>query len=108
MNISSPAKRYLNRSGAALERTLPENILLRKENAEYKELSRVRKERRKGKQVAVKGKFVFNTQELLDLVADAEAEVEKKKTKKGRKKRDPTPINEEEEPLSSEDELQRS
>jgi hypothetical protein len=43
----------------ALERTTLEKALLRKENAEYRELLRVRRERRKGKRVAIKGKFVF-------------------------------------------------
>jgi len=59
--LETPVKRYIERSGAAFERTTSENALLRKENAEYRELSRVRKERKKGKRVAIKGKFVFNT-----------------------------------------------
>jgi hypothetical protein len=59
--LETPVKRYIERSGAAFERTVSEVALLRKENAEYRELSRVRKERKKGKRVAVKGKFVFNT-----------------------------------------------
>lgn len=104
-NISSPAKRYLERSGAAFETVVSENALLRKENAEYRELSRVRKERKKGKRVAIKGKFVFNTKELLDLVAKAEAEASKKKSSKGRRKRALTPEIEEEEEYTSEDEL---
>jgi hypothetical protein len=54
-------KRYIELSESALERTTSEVALLRKENAEYRELLRVRKERKKGKHVAIKGKFVFNT-----------------------------------------------
>jgi hypothetical protein len=59
--LKTPVKRYIERLGAAFERTTSQNALLRKENAEYKELLRVRKERIKGKRVAIKGKFVFNT-----------------------------------------------
>jgi hypothetical protein len=36
----------------------------------------------KGKHIAVKGKFVFNTQEILEIVEKAEAETSKRKTKK--------------------------
>jgi hypothetical protein len=68
----------------AFERTTSENALLRKEITEYKELLRVRKERKKGKRVAIKGKFVFNTKEILELVEEAEAEASKGKSKKGR------------------------
>lgn len=104
-NITSPAKRYLERSGSALERVVSENTLLRKENTDFRELSRVRKERKKGKRVAIKGRFVFNTAEILNIVAEAEAESSRKKMKKGRGKRVKTPENEEEEEQTSEDEL---
>jgi hypothetical protein len=82
--LKTPVKRYIERSGAAFERTTSENALLQKENAEYRELLRVRKERKKGKHVAIKGKFVFNMQEILEVVEEAEAEALKKKTKKKR------------------------
>jgi hypothetical protein len=80
--LETPVKRFIERSESALERTTSENALLRKENAEYRELLRVRKERKKGKRVAIKGKFVFNTKEILKLVEEAENEVSKRKTKK--------------------------
>jgi hypothetical protein len=95
--LETPVKRYIERSGAAFERTTSENALLRKENAEYRELLRVRKERKKGKRVAVKGKFVFNTQEILEVVEKAEAEVSRRKTKKRRTAKATTPETEEEE-----------
>jgi len=104
-NMMSPAKRYLERSGAAFEKVVTENALLRKENAEFRQLSQVRKERKKGKRIAIKGKFVFNSKELLDLIAKAEAEALERKTKKGRKKQATTPEIEEEEEDTSEDEL---
>jgi len=82
--LETPIKRYIERSGAAFERTTSENALLQKEITKYKELLRVRKERKKGKRVAIKGKFVFNTKEILELVEEAEAEASKGKSKKGR------------------------
>jgi hypothetical protein len=45
---------------------------------------RVRKERKIGKRVAIKGKSVFNTQEILETVEKAEVEAVKKKAKKKR------------------------
>jgi len=52
---------------------------LRKEVVEARELLRVRRERRKGKRLAIKGKFIFDTQEILELVKEAQAEASKKK-----------------------------
>jgi hypothetical protein len=89
--LETPVKRYIERSGEAFERTTSENALLRKENTEFRELLRVRKERKKGKRVAIKGKFVFNTKEILELVEEAEAEASKGKSKKRRTTRAPTP-----------------
>jgi hypothetical protein len=47
-SLETPVKRYIERSGAAFERTTSENALLQKENAEFRELLRIRKERKKG------------------------------------------------------------
>jgi hypothetical protein len=71
-------------SVSKLNRTQSENNLLRRENAEQRELSRVRKERKKGKRVAIKGKFVFNTKEILEVVEKAKAEATKGKLKNNR------------------------
>jgi hypothetical protein len=89
--LETPIKRYIERSGAALERTTSENTLLRKENTEFRELLRVRKEHKRGKRVAVKGKFVFNTKEILELVEKAEAEASRGTAKKTRTTSDTTP-----------------
>jgi hypothetical protein len=80
-NIASPTKYYISRAGAALERTHSKNILSRRENAEARVLLRVCKERKTGKLIAIKSKFVFNTQEILEVVEKAEAEAAKKKAK---------------------------
>lgn len=95
--LETPVKRYIERLGSALERTTSENALLRKELTEARELLRVRKERKKGKRVAILGKFVFNTKEILEVVENAEAEGSKRKAKKRRIARDITPEIEEEE-----------
>ena len=101
--LETPIKRYIERSGAAFERTISEISLLQKENAEFKELLRIRKERKKGKRVAIKGKFVFNTKEILELVEEAEVEASKGKAKKRRIAKATTPEirDEEEEDLES-------
>jgi hypothetical protein len=95
--LETPVKRYIERSGAAFERTTSENALSRKELTEAQELLQVRKERKKGKRVVVKGKFVFNTKEILELVEEAEAEASKRKSKKKRIMRATTPEIEDEE-----------
>jgi hypothetical protein len=82
--------------GAAFERTSSKNTLLRRELIEARELLRVRKERKKGKRVAIKGKLVFNTKEILELVEEAEAEASKGKSKKRQTRRATTPEIEEE------------
>jgi len=58
--LETPIKQYIERSGVAFERTTSENAILRKENTEFRELLRVYKERKKGKRVAIKGKFIFS------------------------------------------------
>ena len=79
--LETPVKQYIERLGAAFERTSSENALLRKENADFRELLRVRKEYKKGKRVVVKVKFVFNTKENSEPVEEAEAEASKGKSK---------------------------
>ena len=78
-DLPSPVKRYISRLTSTLEKSNSEKALLRKENEEQRVLLRDRKERVKGKRVAIKGKFVFNTQGILEVVAKAEAESSKKK-----------------------------
>jgi hypothetical protein len=80
--LETPVKRYIERAGVAFERTTSEVALLRKELTEARELLRIRKERKKGKRVAVKGKFVFNTKEILELVEEAEVEASKESRKR--------------------------
>ena len=93
--LITPAKRYTKRMTLALETTQSENVLLRKQLADTQALLRKRKERKKGKRVALKGRFVFSTQEVLDIAKAAEAETANKKGKnKASKKAEPV-LNEE-------------
>jgi hypothetical protein len=82
--IVDNSERYIERSGAALERTSAEIALLRKEVNEPRKLLQVRRERKNRKHVAITGKFVFNKKEILELVEEAENEASKRKTKKRR------------------------
>ena len=107
-NLSSPAKRYISRLTSSYEKSNTERTLLRNENTEVRELLRYRKERTKGKRVAIKGKFVFNTREILEVVEKAEAEASTRKSKKRRKKRSPSPEIEEEIEESIENILEES
>ncbi|KAM0689948.1 hypothetical protein Q7P36_008715 [Cladosporium allicinum] len=95
--LETPVKRYIKQAGAAFERTTSEVALLRKENTEFRELLRIRKERKNGKHVAIIGKFVFNRKEILELVEEAENKALKRKTKKRRIIKAITPEIEEEE-----------
>ena len=107
-NLETPVKRYIERSGSALERTTSENTLLRKELTEARELLRVRSERKKGKRVAIEGRFVFNTKEILEIVEKAEAETAKAKPKKRRTARVLTPEIEEVEEEDIEEDISES
>jgi len=81
-NVPSPAKRYAERMTRALETTQSENVILRKRIVEQDELLRTRKTRKKGKRVALKGKFVFSTEEVLQIAREAEGATAAKKARK--------------------------
>jgi hypothetical protein len=81
-DVPSPAKRYTARMSRAFELTHSDNITLRKQLKEAEGLLSTRKIRRTGKRVALKGKFVFSTQEVHKLVEEAEAETARKKSRR--------------------------
>ncbi|KAI7722002.1 hypothetical protein KC353_g885 [Hortaea werneckii] len=89
--LPSPAKRFTERMTRAFEAANSENVTLRKQVKEQAELLHARKARKKGKSVALKGRFVFSTQEVLDIARSAEAESSKKRStirpKRGRAKK---------------------
>jgi hypothetical protein len=106
--LETPIKQYVKRSELALKRTTSENVLLQKENAKYRELLQAHKERKKGKHIAIKGKYVFNTQEILELVEKAEAEASKGKAKKRQTIKATTSEIEEEEEEDIEEDISES
>ncbi len=66
----------------AYELTHSELTTVRKENKAQRELFQMRKNRKKGKRILLKGRFVFSTQEVLEITRQAEEETSKKKAKK--------------------------
>ena len=84
-DLPSPAKRFTERMTRAFEIANSENVTLRKQVKEQAKLLSTRKTRTKGKRIALKGRFVFSTQEVLEIARAAEAETSKKK--KGRQAR---------------------
>jgi hypothetical protein len=86
-DLPSPAKRYTKRMSRAFESTHSENVTLRKQLKDAEELLSTRKVRKKGKRVALKGRFVFSTEEVLRLVEEAETETAKKQTGKRPRRR---------------------
>jgi len=87
VSVPSPAKRYAERMTRALETTQSELITIRKELAEQRELLQTRKARKSGKRVKLKGRFVFSTQEVLQIAREAEEETLAKKGRKRQRKR---------------------
>ena len=80
--LLSPAKRYTKWMTRALETAQSEVAILRKRLADAESLLQARKQYKKGKRIALKGKFVFSTQEVLDIAKQAELEAAQKKSKK--------------------------
>jgi len=58
------------------------NTTLRKENSEQRELLKKRKNCASGKRVALKGKFVFSTQEVFKIAKEAEEATARKTSRK--------------------------
>jgi len=81
-DLLSPVKRYTKRMSRAFETTQSENVTLRQQLKEAEALLSTRKIRKTGKRVALKGRFVFSTQEVLKMVEEAEAETAAKQSRK--------------------------
>lgn len=81
-DLPSPVKRYTKRMSRAFETTQSDVLTLRQQLKEAEALLSIRKARKMGKRVALKGRFVFSTQEVLKMVEEAEAEMAAKKSRK--------------------------
>jgi hypothetical protein len=82
-----------------------DTILARRELREKDVLLNTRKTRRKGKRVALKGKYLLTKEDILKVVRDLEGKTKKKKMKKQGKKTKYILISSEEEEEESVDEL---
>jgi len=71
--------------------TQSKNAVLHRDLTEAMELSRSRQDRRRGKKVALQGKFVFSTQDVLEIAKQAEENVAT--TERGRKRPRTTAID---------------
>lgn len=71
----------------AFEIANSENVTFRKQVKQQAELLGTRKTLTKGKRTALKDRFLFSTQEVLEIAKTAEAESSKKKTSKQPRKR---------------------
>lgn len=85
MDLPTPVKRYISRLTQASEALCSKNATLRTENSKQRELLQTRKNRSTGKRVALKGKFVFSTQEVLDIAREAERATADKTSRKRRR-----------------------
>ena len=92
-----PVRRYGERIARVYEIAHSNITTMRKELKQKDELLNARKRRKKGKRIAVEGKFVFTTEEVLQLVKEAEAETATKKARKQPRKRPIQEILEDEE-----------
>lgn len=86
-DLPSPAKRFTERMTRAFEAANSENVTLRKQVKEQGELLSTRKNRIRGKRIAFKGRFVFSTQEVLEIAKAGETETSKKRTSSRPRKR---------------------
>ena len=67
-NLPSPARRYTERMTQAYEMTHSELIAARQQIARQQELLSARKQRRKGKRIALQGRFIFSTNKVLKII----------------------------------------
>ncbi|TKA64438.1 hypothetical protein B0A49_10136 [Cryomyces minteri] len=77
--VPSSVQRYTERMTRFAESKHSENVTLRKQVEEQEKLLDMRKARKKGKRIALKGRFVFSTEEVLEIAKEAEAKLSSKK-----------------------------
>lgn len=84
-DVPSPAKRFSIKLATLVEKQNTELTTLRREIKEQKELIETRKKRKKGKRIALEGRFLFSTEEVLEIARKAEEKMAHKKPNKRRK-----------------------
>ena len=96
-DLPSPVRRYGERIIRAYEMAHSNITTMREELRQKDELLNARKKRKTGKRIAVEGKFVFTTEEVLQIVKNAEAATAAKKAHKQPRKRSIQEVLEDEE-----------
>jgi hypothetical protein len=86
-SIPSPSKTLIRDLIDFAESRNTNAILARRELQEKEDLLNRRRERKKGKRVALKGKFLLSKDEILKVVKNIEKEGKEKKSKKGKNKK---------------------
>ena len=86
-SIPSPSKTLIRDLIDFAESRDTDAILARRELREKEDLLNRRRERKKGKRVALKGKFLLSKGEILEVVKNIEKEAKEKKNKKGKNKK---------------------
>ena len=94
--MASPIKRYIKRLGRTAESLNSRLSIVEKELNEHRMLVSKRKAITKGKRVELKGRFVFSTEEVLQIAQRTEQEAAARKAKKGSKKRKAAEMSENE------------
>ncbi|TKA35198.1 hypothetical protein B0A49_13595, partial [Cryomyces minteri] len=77
--VPCSVQRYTERMTRFAESKHSENVTSRKQVEEQEKLLDMRKARKKGKRIALKGRFVFSTEEVLETAKEAEAKLSSKK-----------------------------
>lgn len=84
--VPSPVRRYGERLTRAYETTHSDMVTMRKELRQQRDLLNARKKHKTGKRIALEGRFVFTTEEVLKVVKEAEAVTAVKSSRKQPKK----------------------
>jgi hypothetical protein len=82
--LHTPARKFIPRLASTTEWLLAENVILRVELQKSNDLLGARKTRSAGKRLILKGKIVVSTEEILELVQEAEAATAAKAQKSGK------------------------
>lgn len=85
IGLASPIRRYTQRLTRAVESTQSELVTIRQQLAETQELLCTRQKRKRGKRTLLKGKYVFSTEEVLEIAKEAEVKTAANEALKKRK-----------------------
>lgn len=85
IGLASPIRRYTQRLTRAVESTQSELVTILQQLIETQELLCTRQKRKRGKKILLKGKYVFSTEEVLEIAKEAEMKTAANEARKQRK-----------------------